>query len=144
MRIVFRSMKVQFRIGVGDVLPSASRNTQKAGLVSAITSAGLVLLLAGAVSALFTGPALALSKEKQEAAIALFHKTGCEYCHGPNGIKGEKAPDLSAVGKRRKREQIELQIMKGGNGMPAFGEVLPADDVKVLVDYLSSRKRAGH
>jgi cytochrome c5 len=47
------------------------------------------------------------------------------------------------VGKRKKREQIELQIMKGGNGMPAFGEVLPGDDVKVLVDYLSSRKKAG-
>ena len=102
-----------------------------------------LLLLLALICGFLNRPARALSKEKQEAAIALFHKTGCEYCHGVNGIGGEKAPDLSEVGKRRKREQIELQIMKGGNGMPAFGEVLSMDDVKVLVDYLSSRKKAG-
>jgi mono/diheme cytochrome c family protein len=107
-------------------------------------SRGYVQRLLGCVLlAMIAMPMHALSKEKREAGEALFHKTGCEYCHGVHGMGSEKAPDLSAVGKRKKREQIELQIMKGGNGMPAFGEVLPADDVKVLVEYLSSRKKAG-
>jgi ubiquinol-cytochrome c reductase cytochrome b subunit len=101
------------------------------------------VLLVSVLAATAATPTHALSKERHEAGEALFHKTGCEYCHGVHGMGSEKAPDLSAVGKRKKREQIEQQILKGGNGMPAFGEVLPADDVKVLVDYLSSRKKAG-
>ena len=119
--------------------PSADRRLMR-GRSNLVWTALLALAM---VELFCVVPAFALSKEKREAATALFHKTGCEYCHGVNGMGSEKAPDLSAVGKRRKREQIEQQILKGGNGMPAFGEILPSDDVKTLVDYLSSRKKAG-
>jgi mono/diheme cytochrome c family protein len=54
----------------------------------------------------------------------------------------ERAPDLSTVGKRKKRPQIEQQILHGGNGMPAFGAVLQPDEVQLLVDYLSAKRKA--
>jgi mono/diheme cytochrome c family protein len=107
---------------------------------------GCWLLLLGLVAGLtvvpFARPVHAASRETREAGAALFHKTGCEFCHGVNGVGTEKAPDLSTVGKRRKRPQIEQQILHGGNGMPAFGEVLQPDEVKLLVDYLSAKRKA--
>ena len=72
----------------------------------------------------------------------MFHQKGCEHCHGVGGIGTEKGPDLTTVGKRRKKPQIEHQIIAGGNGMPAFGEALQPDEVKLLVDYLSSKRKA--
>jgi len=85
----------------------------------------------------------ASSKESREAGASLFHEKGCEYCHGVGAVGTEKAPDLSTIGKRKKREQIELQIKNGGGGMPAFGDVLQPDEVKMLADWLSSKRKAG-
>jgi mono/diheme cytochrome c family protein len=109
-----------------------------------LTGAWLLMLglVAGGTAVPFARPVHAASRETREAGAALFHKTGCEFCHGVDGVGTEKAPDLSTVGKRKKRPQIEQQILHGGNGMPAFGEVLQPDEVKLLVDYLSAKRKA--
>jgi mono/diheme cytochrome c family protein len=103
------------------------------------------LLVFGAVAGLMAVPCArpvhAASRQTREAGAALFHKTGCEFCHGVNGVGTERAPDLSTVGKRKKRPQLEQQILHGGNGMPPFDEVLQPDEVKLLVDYLSSKRK---
>jgi mono/diheme cytochrome c family protein len=102
----------------------------------------IVGLVAGWTAVPFAEPVQAASRESREAGAALFHKTGCEFCHGLNGVGTERAPDLSSVGKRKKRPQIEQQILHGGNGMPAFGAVLQPDEVQLLVDYLSAKRKA--
>ncbi len=57
-----------------------------------------------------------------------------------NGVGGHKGPDLSGVGRRSKKDVIETQIVKGGDAMPEFGDVLPAEEIKVLVEYLHKQK----
>ena len=82
------------------------------------------------------------SNESKKAGSALFHERGCEHCHGANGTGGERGPDLSTVGKRLKKEQIEHQIRDGGAMMPAFGDVLQPDEIKDLVDFLHDKRKA--
>ena len=84
----------------------------------------------------------AASKQDEAAGAMLFREKGCVYCHGPDARGTEKAPDLSTVGKRLKREQIERQIRDGGAQMPAFGEALQPDEIKLLVDYLKTKRKA--
>lgn len=88
------------------------------------------------------GTVQASSREDRDAGAAVFHEKGCEHCHGAAGIGTEKGPNLSTVGKRRKKEQIEHQIIMGGDQMPAFGSALQPDEVKVLVDFLSAKRKA--
>lgn len=84
----------------------------------------------------------AYSNESKKAGAALFHERGCEHCHGANGTGGERGPDLSTVGRRLKKEQIEHQIHNGGAMMPAFGDVLQPDEIKDLVDFLHDKRKA--
>lgn len=104
--------------------------------------AGVVVLVCAGVQPLRGVRVQAASKESREAGAALFHEKGCEYCHGVGATGTEKAPDLSTIGKRKKRDQIEHQIRSGGGGMPAFGTVLQPDEVKLLVEWLSSMRKA--
>jgi mono/diheme cytochrome c family protein len=84
----------------------------------------------------------ASSKQGRQAGAVLFHEKGCEHCHGVDGVGTDRAPALTTVGKRRKKVQIEQQIEKGGNGMPAYGEVLQPDEVKWLVEFLHAKRKA--
>ena len=83
----------------------------------------------------------ASSSKDREAGAVLFHERGCEYCHGVDGVGTEKAPDLSMIGKQWKRAQIEQQIREGGNGMPAFGDVLEPAEKESLVNYLVAKRK---
>jgi mono/diheme cytochrome c family protein len=84
----------------------------------------------------------AYSTESKKSGALLFHEKGCEHCHGVDGRGGDLGPDLSTVGKRLRKEQIEHQIHEGGAAMPAFGDVLQPDEVKDLVDYLRAKRKA--
>jgi mono/diheme cytochrome c family protein len=84
----------------------------------------------------------AYSNESKKSGAILFHEKGCEHCHGANGRGGDLGPDLSTVGKRLKKQQIEHQIHNGGAAMPAFGDVLQPDEVKDLVDFLHAKRKA--
>lgn len=84
----------------------------------------------------------ASSRQGRAAGAVLFHEKGCEHCHGLDGVGTERAPSLSTVGKRRNKQQIEEQIEKGGNGMPAYGAILQPDEVKWLVEFLHAKRKA--
>jgi cytochrome c2 len=84
----------------------------------------------------------AFSGNSKKSGATLFHEKGCEHCHGVNGRGGELGPDLSIVGKRLKREQIEHQIYDGGAAMPAFKDALQPDEIKDLVDFLHAKRKA--
>ncbi len=73
--------------------------------------------------------------------MTLFHEKGCDHCHGTDGVGGDKGPTLAGVGRKRKPAEIENQILKGDDAMPAFADVLAPDEVKLLVDYLSAKKK---
>jgi mono/diheme cytochrome c family protein len=83
----------------------------------------------------------AVSRERLDAGAKLFHDRGCVFCHGEDLNGTEKAPYLNSIGRQWKREQIEKQVREGGGGMPAFGEILPGDEVETLVDFLGSRRK---
>jgi mono/diheme cytochrome c family protein len=87
-------------------------------------------------------PVEASAMHGRDAGAVLFHEKGCEHCHGVNGIGTERGPDLSTVGKRLKKPQIEHQIEHGGDAMPAYGTILQPDEVNDLVAYLHSKKKA--
>jgi mono/diheme cytochrome c family protein len=82
-----------------------------------------------------------LSDSKKSGAL-LFHEKGCEHCHGVDGRGGDLGPDLSTVGKRLKKQQIEHQIYDGGAAMPAFRDVLQPDEIKELVNFLHAKRKA--
>lgn len=68
----------------------------------------------------------------------LFETSGCQQCHSILGVGGDRAPDLGAVALRRDPQRIREQIVKGGHGMPPFGQTLKKDEIDELVDFLSS------
>lgn len=88
------------------------------------------------------GPVYAATQGDREKGATLFHEKGCEFCHGPGGAGGGKGPDLSTVGKRCTKAEIEHQIQFGGKQMPAFGDSLTGEEVKQLVEFLSAKKKA--
>jgi mono/diheme cytochrome c family protein len=84
----------------------------------------------------------AYSKSSKALGSSLFHERGCEHCHGVDGRDGDQGPDLSTIGRRWSKQQIEHQIVMGGAGMPAFGNALQPDEVKDLVDFLHAKRKA--
>ena len=83
----------------------------------------------------------AFSRKDREQAEIVFKKRGCEHCHGVDGVGTTRGPSLATVGKRLSKDQIEQQLKGGGKQMPAFGDVLPPDEMKELVDYLVHKKK---
>jgi mono/diheme cytochrome c family protein len=84
----------------------------------------------------------AYSRSSKQAGSVLFHEKGCEHCHGVDGQGGDLGPDLTTIGKRWKKQQIEQQVRDGGAAMPAFGKTLQPDEIKDLVDYLHAKRKA--
>src|SRR5271154_2280510 len=82
--------------------------------------------------------AYASNSDARERGAIAFHTKGCERCHAITGVGGDRAPDLGNVGQRRAPSQIKTQILKGGHGMPPFGNVLSKDEVKDLVAFLTT------
>jgi mono/diheme cytochrome c family protein len=104
-----------------------------AGCVACLTVCGLLQPRPADASASTRG-------DKAAGAI-LFHERGCEHCHGADGNGGGLGPNLSNIGMRRTKSEIERQIRNGGGGMPAFQEVLLPDEIEDLVAFLHEKKR---
>ena len=115
---------------------------EAAGLVLGVIVGGIVLLGFSIIPNPTSGRVQASSKQGREAGAVLFHEKGCEHCHGVDGVGTDRAPALTTIGKRRKKAQIEQQIEKGGNGMPAYGKVLQPDEIKWLVEFLHAKRKA--
>ena len=67
---------------------------------------------------------------------AVFEAKGCAHCHLINAVGGHKGPDLTHVGARLSKKQIENQILNGGDAMPAYKDALTETETKSLVRYL--------
>jgi mono/diheme cytochrome c family protein len=97
-------------------------------------------------SALFLSLALApslfahaaSSAEQRTRGAQVFADNGCSHCHTIRQKGGNKGPDLSGVGRRLNEDQIKAQILKGGQTMPPFAEVLQKSETEDLVAYLRS------
>jgi mono/diheme cytochrome c family protein len=80
----------------------------------------------------------AASRSQREHGAELFNANGCLHCHVMGKVGGHKGPDLSGVGRSVKPIAIRNQIIDGGNGMPAFGDVFEAKELDDLIEYLRS------
>ena len=70
----------------------------------------------------------------------LFYKKGCQYCHQIDGHGGIKGPNLSEIGRTWSANQLTVQIVNGGNNMPAYGGMLSKTDLRDLVTFLQMQK----
>lgn len=70
----------------------------------------------------------------------LFVANGCLHCHQMQNRGGHKGPDLTRAGHAFTRAQLRAQIEEGGNGMPAFRELLAPHEMNDLVAYLHAAK----
>ena len=80
--------------------------------------------------------AFAFSHKQRARGATVFEVSGCQHCHTIHHVGGHKGPDLSGVGRRRSKTEIQRQIVYGGKGMPAFGQVLETDEISDLIVYL--------
>jgi len=87
------------------------------------------------------GPAQTASTPNVAKGAALFHKTGCEHCHGADAAGTTKGPAL--VSRHLKRDTILRQVKNGGGGMPAFGTVLTSYQIGSVADYLVNAQKSG-
>jgi len=79
----------------------------------------------------------------QSRGARLFNST-CSVCHGLGAegkpdVAAQAYPDLTNVGKRLSREQIQGILTTGKGRMPSFGH-LPQKDRDALVDFLLNLK----
>jgi ubiquinol-cytochrome c reductase cytochrome b subunit len=107
-----------------------------------------------------------LSKSAQRGA-QLMHAEACLACHkisstggaptgiaqgGPPGgsgsggeptgaVGGVRGPDLTYVGDRLTEDQFIYRILRGGGGMPAYGNVLTPRELTDMVNFLETRKQ---
>jgi mono/diheme cytochrome c family protein len=96
----------------------------------------LPLIAASIVS--FSCLAFASSRSQRAHGAQVFADTGCTHCHSIKNVGGHKGPDLSGVGRRKSKAELQQQIVYGDKVMPAFGDDLEPGDLKDLIAYLKS------
>ncbi len=84
-------------------------------------------------------PAAGAQTGKEAEGAQLFASSGCAHCHGATGEGTDSGPTLRGVRKKLKAAEIQQQIANGGGAMPAFGDVLDAEQIKALVAMLRSK-----
>lgn len=73
----------------------------------------------------------------------LFFTKRCQYCHTIEGHGGIKGPELTYIAQRMTEEEMTIQIVNGGEGMPAYGSSLTDKELSDLVDFLKTRTMDG-
>lgn len=74
-----------------------------------------------------------------QAAVELYKKN-CLVCHGPQ-LEGNMAnTKMDKVGAALTPDQIKNKILHGGNGMIAYKDRLSEEEIKLLTDWLASKK----
>jgi len=102
-----------------------------------IATVKLLPLIAASILT-FSSLAFASSRSQRAHGAQVFTNTGCQVCHSVRGVGGHKGPDLSGVGRRKSKVEMQHQIVYGDKVMPAFGDDLETNDLKDLVTYLKS------
>jgi len=80
------------------------------------------------------------AEEGTESAADLngqeLYEARCASCHGADGV-GTRGPDLVGIAETQPDTQVAIdQVINGGNGMPAFGARLSAEEIEATVDYI--------
>jgi len=89
----------------------------------------------------------------QFAAARTSYEKNCKLCHGDNGAGGPvklddgtklKVPSLrEGHALRHPDSEFVKQISKGGDGMPAFGEKLKAEEINDLIRFIRHEFQGG-
>lgn len=98
------------------------------------------LFIASFLLATTSTSAVAASRAQREHGAQVFNANGCLHCHTMGSTGGTRGPNLSGIGRTAKPEEMRKQIVQGGKGMPAFGEVLQPNELDDLIAYLRSSK----
>ena len=61
----------------------------------------------------------------------------CLSCHGREGTGGHNGPDLQLSQVAKDPNKVLTQVQKGGNMMPAFGELLNEQQIKDVTAYVT-------
>jgi cytochrome c len=101
----------------------------------------LALSLAFAVA---SSTALAAKKGDPDKGKEVFQQ--CTPCHNSDSTEKKMGPGLKGVfnkdklnnGKKPTEENVRAQIDEGGNGMPAYKEMLSEDEKTDLIAYLKT------
>jgi mono/diheme cytochrome c family protein len=88
-------------------------------------------------------PVPAMSADTRLASLVIGRY--CANCHMVDGEGGSVGPDLSRIGSRHDAQWLKDWITQPDAvdpvaNMPAFGEVLSANEMTVIVSYLTARK----
>jgi mono/diheme cytochrome c family protein len=91
-----------------------------------------------------TGVASGHKAQKGDAAKGKDTFEQCQVCHNVDTDEKKMGPSLKGLFKRKtlqngkpvNDDNVMAQINAGGNGMPAYGDMLSADDKANLLAYL--------
>lgn len=100
--------------------------------VFAATLTGSMMLLASAKK-----PDAAKGKETFEQCSVCHNADSTEKKMGP-GLKGLFSKDKLTNGKKPTEANVRAKIDEGGNGMPAYKEMLSDDEKADLIAYLKT------
>lgn len=64
------------------------------------------------------------------------YSENCSICHGASGGGGNGGPSLKGAPKAKSLNAAIEQITEGGNGMPAFAEILSSKDIEDVAAYV--------
>jgi mono/diheme cytochrome c family protein len=86
------------------------------------------------------------SEEAQSSGspgATVFADAGCGGCHtmASAGATGTVGPNLDEL--RPNQERVELQVTKGGNGMPSFADKLSPAEIKQVAGFVATAAGTG-
>jgi ubiquinol-cytochrome c reductase cytochrome b subunit len=85
-----------------------------------------------------TLPAALGSRPEVQLGLQTLHRRGCFACHTVMGHGGNFGPDLTQVGLRMDAGEITVRVINGRNDMPAYRDVIPADELNAMVVFLQA------
>ncbi len=101
---------------------------------------------AGASLALAAGLAMAQSKEKGDSGKGKEIFEQCGVCHNADSEEKKMGPGLKGLFKKEKLSDgkkvteatVRTKVNEGGNGMPAYQEMLTDEERDHLIAYLKT------
>ena len=69
---------------------------------------------------------------------AIYYGKGCPYCHRIAGVGGIRGQDLTDVGSRLSRAQLDTRLLAGAANMPAYEAILSPPERERILDLLQS------
>ncbi len=104
------------------------------------------LIAAGCLGLLLSGTQIFAQKKAGDAKKGKEVFDQCAICHNDDSTEDKVGPGLKGLFKRDKlrsgkavsEDTVRDQIKNGGNGMPAFGDLLSDEELANVVAYLKT------